>query len=139
MDAMFEQRVREKAYRLWIEAGQVHGMAHEHWCAAEATMRHEHAQAAPLLQVSTSGCTAGPQGKVKASLKTKTSLATSLASKTSLAKPAATKTVEASAATSAKGKAPAAAKAVAAKRAVSKPVKTVVLTNAKPTAAQMVN
>lgn len=35
MDIAFEQKVRERAYEIWLAAGMMDGMAHEHWCAAE--------------------------------------------------------------------------------------------------------
>jgi hypothetical protein len=30
-----EQRIRERAYELWVMSGYSHGRDEEHWCAAE--------------------------------------------------------------------------------------------------------
>ena len=35
MDARVEQQIRERAYQIWIEAGMMQGLEHEHWVAAE--------------------------------------------------------------------------------------------------------
>jgi hypothetical protein len=35
MDASFQDRVRERAYQLWLEAGRVDGCADRHWLEAE--------------------------------------------------------------------------------------------------------
>ena len=46
-DEEWVQRIRERAFQIWIEEGQPHGREKEHWALAEA----EHGgQASPPLQ-----------------------------------------------------------------------------------------
>jgi hypothetical protein len=33
-----EQAIRERAYRLWIEGGRQHGLADQHWLAAQRSI-----------------------------------------------------------------------------------------------------
>ena len=35
MDHSLENRIRERAYEIWVAHGYVHGQAHQHWLAAE--------------------------------------------------------------------------------------------------------
>ena len=35
MDQSLENRIRERAYDMWIAHGYVHGQAEQHWLAAE--------------------------------------------------------------------------------------------------------
>ncbi len=35
MNASFQDQVRERAYQLWLQEGQVHGRAEQHWLQAE--------------------------------------------------------------------------------------------------------
>jgi hypothetical protein len=42
MDMAFEQKIRERAYGMWLEAGMADGMAHEHWVSAEQAVKHDH-------------------------------------------------------------------------------------------------
>ena len=35
MDQSLENRIRERAYEIWIAQGCVHGQADQHWLAAE--------------------------------------------------------------------------------------------------------
>jgi hypothetical protein len=37
----FEQQIRERAYHLWLTAGQGEGMSHEHWTSAERALKSE--------------------------------------------------------------------------------------------------
>ena len=144
MDVAFEQQVRERAYGLWIESGQVHGMAHEHWCSAEAAMRHEHAGVAPSLHVARGNevATVATAARGKAEPASSNSSAKARL-KTSAGKSKMTKAAEPSIAKSSAAKSPtpksSVAKASAAKPAVAKTASKVMLTNAKPTASQMVN
>ncbi len=48
MDTTFEQKVREKAYEIWLQAGMGDGQAHEHWVIAEAVVTRELGVAAPM-------------------------------------------------------------------------------------------
>ena len=41
---LLEQRIREKAYELWDEAGQPEGMEQEFWFRAELAIREEEAK-----------------------------------------------------------------------------------------------
>ena len=41
MDTNFEQKVRERAYEIWMSAGRADGMAHEHWVIAEKAVTTE--------------------------------------------------------------------------------------------------
>ena len=41
MDMNFEQKVRERAYHIWMSAGMMHGSAHEHWVIAEKAVANE--------------------------------------------------------------------------------------------------
>ena len=41
MDAVFEQRVRERAYEIWKASGMGDGAADRHWLSAEKAMRVE--------------------------------------------------------------------------------------------------
>lgn len=36
-----EQRVRERAYQIWEQAGRPEGLSHEHWLQAEAEISAE--------------------------------------------------------------------------------------------------
>ncbi len=38
MDATIEQKVRERAYGLWLASGMVHGLDNVHWLTAEAAI-----------------------------------------------------------------------------------------------------
>lgn len=40
MDTNFEEKIRERAYAIWLAAGMT-GVAHEHWCSAEAAVLNE--------------------------------------------------------------------------------------------------
>jgi hypothetical protein len=42
-----EQKIRERAYQIWIDEGQPHGRDQEHWSKAEAEIEH---QPSPPLQ-----------------------------------------------------------------------------------------
>lgn len=35
MDTSFEQKVRERAYEIWVAAGMTDGMATDHWLSAQ--------------------------------------------------------------------------------------------------------
>ena len=35
MDQSLENRIRERAYEIWVAHGYVHGQADQHWLAAE--------------------------------------------------------------------------------------------------------
>lgn len=41
MDAAFEQQVRERAYAIWVAAGQEDGAADQHWLSAEQSLKRE--------------------------------------------------------------------------------------------------
>ena len=41
MDAVFEQRVRERAYQIWKATGMDDGAADRHWLSAEQAVRSE--------------------------------------------------------------------------------------------------
>ncbi len=41
MDTNFEQKVRERAYEIWVSAGMADGNAHEHWVLAEEVVANE--------------------------------------------------------------------------------------------------
>lgn len=47
MDTSFEQKVRERAYRLWLDDGMAHGCAEDHWLRAEKALAAECAIAIP--------------------------------------------------------------------------------------------
>ena len=38
MDQELEQRIRERAFQIWIEEGQPHGRDKEHWARAETEL-----------------------------------------------------------------------------------------------------
>jgi len=50
-----DQRVRERAYRIWEEEGQPEGRQEEHWRRAETEISEEEAQS-----ISPSGCAGVP-------------------------------------------------------------------------------
>ena len=41
MDSGFEQRVRERAYEIWVGAGMEEGLADLHWLSAEQAVMGE--------------------------------------------------------------------------------------------------
>lgn len=41
MDYAFEQKVRERAYEIWMAAGMADGVADEHWLRAEQSVLNE--------------------------------------------------------------------------------------------------
>ncbi len=41
MDTGFEQRVRERAYEMWVAAGMEEGLADLHWLSAEQSVMGE--------------------------------------------------------------------------------------------------
>lgn len=41
MDTSFEQKVRERAYHLWLDDGMAHGCAEDHWLRAEQALAAE--------------------------------------------------------------------------------------------------
>ena len=46
MDVNTEQKVRERAYAIWVQSGCAEGQADRHWCQAEHEIRTERASAA---------------------------------------------------------------------------------------------
>lgn len=73
-----EERIRERAHRIWEEEGRPEGRAHEHWLRAETTLadeegRHESfrpvdvaaAPVEPLSDTATHGAPAGDSGTEK--------------------------------------------------------------------------
>ena len=54
MDQSLENRIRERAYEIWIAQGCVHGQADQHWLAAEreilaASSRNNVGESGPQL------------------------------------------------------------------------------------------
>ena len=41
MDASFEQKIRERAYNIWMAAGREDGLAELHWLSAEQAVMGE--------------------------------------------------------------------------------------------------
>ena len=41
MDIAFEQKIRRRAYEIWVAAGMGEGDAERHWLHAERAIRHE--------------------------------------------------------------------------------------------------
>jgi hypothetical protein len=75
--AGMEERIRERAYKLWIEEGRPGGREHEHWEKARKLVEEEQAQAksanAPASRTSTDTATAAidPPYKTKTAVKKK--------------------------------------------------------------------
>ena len=59
MDTNFEQKVRERAYEIWVSAGKADGRAHEHWLLAEKVVATE---AAPFAATKPARKTAVKEG-----------------------------------------------------------------------------
>ncbi len=129
MDATFEQQVRERAYGLWIEAGHIHGRAHEHWCLAEVMLKRDQAKSVPAHDASVSaGRSVAGAAKVKPKAASEAGAVKGRTSKSAAAK--ATKTGAMATKSSFKAAGGQAAKPTNPKS---------LLTGAKPATAQMVN
>ena len=48
-DAELEQRIRERAYQIWIDEGRPNGRDKEHWELAKVAIAHEDGLEATLL------------------------------------------------------------------------------------------
>jgi Protein of unknown function (DUF2934). len=51
MDTDFEQKIRERAYHIWMAAGMDDGKAHDHWVMAERAVTCEAPKAGKSTQV----------------------------------------------------------------------------------------
>ena len=85
MDRQFEQKIRERAYQIWIEAGRMHGLELEHWTKAERDV----AMTKPTALKPAAGASATKPATVKVAKTT----AKAVAPKTVATKAAATKAV----------------------------------------------
>lgn len=68
MDTSFEQKVRERAYHLWLDDGMAHGCAQDHWLRAEKALAAECAIALPS---SSTPASAGSAKTVRPATKSK--------------------------------------------------------------------
>jgi hypothetical protein len=84
-----EQKIRERAYALWVDHGMVHGMAHEHWMAAE---RHVMTEAAALSVELAATSTRKTAAKATAKASTKAATAKAIEGKTTTRKTTAPRT-----------------------------------------------
>ena len=61
MDKKLEERIRERAYQLWMRHGSIHGRADDYWYQAEREVRGENdddgTQAAPIIDPAPLGMT----------------------------------------------------------------------------------
>jgi Protein of unknown function (DUF2934) len=62
MDKKLEERIRERAYQLWMRHGSIHGRADEYWYQAEREVRGESSDdegtpAAPIIDPAPLGMT----------------------------------------------------------------------------------
>ena len=90
MNGALEQRVRERAYEIWMDLGLEHGHAHDHWIAAEREIMAQPARSAvEEVAASTAKATKPRASKPKAASQGAKPKAASAKAPAKAAKPAA--------------------------------------------------